>query len=622
MKKRFTPLIPIVIFIGLAPTLLQGATTAPLVSEDFSKFTEGTESAPDTKTISTASGEIPEAYTHVANWRGKAIRQAGGIAFVGMSSATSTGFVQTPALDLSKNSGISTVRFRARLAGTKTATDYLAVLNVDPTTNKAVSMSKQTLSDKWQDFTVNLPNGVKNGFVQIYAYTKEMLIDDISVAAEGLPAPIPLAWTDRTPTSFTANWKPVEGAVSYILSVYHKDENDTPVFDIKDAETTETSYNVAGLTAGIEHYCTLKAKDAAGNFSAVTEWNIPIMLDTPTPEAASNVENNRFTANWKPVAGAEGYLVYTYIDYTAKSAGAYSIVDTDFSNIKDGTLDAPLALPTNEVTDSYFGRTDWYSNRGSKAAGYFGLDNALVAYYGNAYLRSPLLDYSIDGGKSTIELSMLATGGSTKAYIGYGRKKTTGSGTEKIPNTEQEFAIGKTPTKIKATLSGGTANSFVYISLDGEYSGKAFIDDLKVSQSYPIGGHQQIPLASNITEGNDKTSLTFDVPTCNEGERIGFIVYSYTYDPSGSAVLSAPSEITFVDFPSGVNVIENSKAYAFAIGRNLYVINPENAPLKVYNTAGMLIYAGQLQNEHDITLPASGLYIVRIGSKSFKVTSR
>lgn len=88
-----------------------GETTTVVLSEDFSKFTAGSEDAPDMTNITTSDGEIMQDYINTYGWSGVNIYQAGGCCFLADGTEA---LLMTPSIDLSADNGNFEIQFSYR----------------------------------------------------------------------------------------------------------------------------------------------------------------------------------------------------------------------------------------------------------------------------------------------------------------------------------------------------------------------------------------------------------------------------------------------------------------------------------------------------------------------------
>ena len=86
--------------------------SAVVLTEDFSKFTKGTDTAPDMENaVINSEGKVPDEMTLSPGWTGQNVYQAGGTAYIALGETSN---LITPVLDLSANGGSYIVKFRAK----------------------------------------------------------------------------------------------------------------------------------------------------------------------------------------------------------------------------------------------------------------------------------------------------------------------------------------------------------------------------------------------------------------------------------------------------------------------------------------------------------------------------
>lgn len=221
-----------------------------LLEEDFSKFTAGSEATPDATDVADATtGYIADELTNTPGWSGDGVFQAGGCAYIGIvdegTDNEDTGFLNTSTFDGSGNGGYIVVTFRARVAeeGATDAVEFVSIdeddINESDPMSGVVDYKQVAITDQWAKYEVELKSGAANASIQLYAYQSPIYIDDIKVVQTvkiDVPAPEALAATNVTPTSFTANWSAVEGATSYMLTVF---SFKTIKSDVEEATVTE-----------------------------------------------------------------------------------------------------------------------------------------------------------------------------------------------------------------------------------------------------------------------------------------------------------------------------------------------------------------------------------------------
>jgi len=139
-----------------------------------------------------------------------------------------------------------------------------------------------------------------------------------TVSCFTLPAPTETTGaTNIARTSFTANWKQVGWASSYILRV-SRDSNQSII--ISGLEVIDTSYTITGLNKDAGYRYAVKVKTSPWDLQGIpaqeskfSNWTLVKTNPDLVPPAASNAKNitpDSFTAKWKGVEGASSYKLY------------------------------------------------------------------------------------------------------------------------------------------------------------------------------------------------------------------------------------------------------------------------------------------------------------------------
>ena len=260
MKKIFTLLL-LLCFCGIA-----GAQTKVILSEDFSKFTAGTEEAPDTVAISSNDD-----YFQTPGWRWWGLYQAGGIALLKKSMS-----LITPEIDLD---GYFEIKMRVkRVSPGKELLDFGWDM---PYTGAEGSVE---ISDEWTEVKLS-DIGWSGGLSQITMSTgnSDILIDWIEVSLTALSQPQLQEESNLKYDGFTASWNPVVGADEYIISGYAQKTvgedgicviADLNFDNIKDTGYTEDAPYVETSKRGLRYLDNICDNDYAG-------WQIyaPVYID-------------------------------------------------------------------------------------------------------------------------------------------------------------------------------------------------------------------------------------------------------------------------------------------------------------------------------------------------------
>lgn len=522
-----------------SPSLREIGSEIVLVSEDFAKFTAGSEDDPDGTELSDWNdGTIDAKYTQQPGWRGGFVYQAGGCAYLDVDTEEGTGWLITPTLNLSNYGGSFTIKFRARVASSKSSTtDEIYVQNCFLGEYSNTVTSSQTIegTTKWKEYTLTFTDGNSKDDIQITAKSYPIFIDDITITQidNGKPgAPLAQAATNVSDTQFTANWQAVEGAEGYLLSVYTL-KNATEQYLFKDKEVSGTSYDVTGIEANIDYYYTVCSKRNGETSSTSNTITVIRKLKTPVTLPATNVASYGFTANWQSVPQATAYAVYTILTHTAQADNEpFNLFKSDFSAVKVGTIDSPWDYSRlggiRVFLDDLAPRCDWIAFAPMAAQGMFGISNMFLDYNVPGTIYSPILDLGHDGGKSTLRFNVLGRN-VTKLRICVLKDRADGKADELF---KTECPVTTDLAEQVITLEKGEKDTYVEISI-AEGTGYVLFDDLQLSQNLNKG--ESTELKYKYDETSD-TSRRIDTPDYSAGDVYAYTVQAFRLDSSSKII--------------------------------------------------------------------------------------
>lgn len=522
-----------------SPSLREIGSEIVLVSEDFAKFTAGSEDDPDGTELSDWNdGTIDAKYTQQPGWRGGFVYQAGGCAYLDVDTEEGTGWLITPTLNLSNYGGSFTIKFRARVASSKSSTtDEIYVQNclLGEYSNSVTSSQTIEGTTKWKEYTLTFTDGNSKDDIQITAKSYPIFIDDITITQidNGKPgAPLAQAATNVSDTQFTANWQAVEGAEGYLLSVYTL-KNATEQYLFKDKEVSGTSYDVTGIEANIDYYYTVCSKRNGETSSTSNTITVIRKLKTPVTLPATNVASYGFTANWQSVPQATAYAVYTILTHTAQADNEpFNLFKSDFSAVKVGTIDSPWDYSRlggiRVFLDDLAPRCDWIAFAPMAAQGMFGISNMFLDYNVPGTIYSPILDLGHNGGKSTLRFNVLGRN-VTKLRICVLKDRADGKADELF---KTECPVTTDLAEQVITLEKGEKDTYVEISI-AEGTGYVLFDDLQLSQNLNKG--ESTELKYKYDETSD-TSRRIDTPDYSAGDVYAYTVQAFRLDSSSKII--------------------------------------------------------------------------------------
>lgn len=458
----------------------------------------------------------------------------------------------------------------------------------------------------------------------ISPYSKEMPI------LSELPSPELLPCTEFTRDSFIANWKPVEGAASYLVSVYHLIYSNyvlEPEFIIYQQETTETSLKIEGCDPNTTYYYTVQSKGAGISIASYAMPAVP-RLAVPELSEPTDITTNSFVANWKEVPYSERYAPYLFKEHTALENESYTLIDTDFSEAEcppnydpwgDMTINEPYQSFRPYYFDEFAGMADWYINQTAFADGAIGIDYMYPDFFELGYMISPKLDFSTGDGTATIDVNWLSIHATpTDEVYAIVSFATVGpDNVIQIQGDPQSFLVPENELKRETiTLTGGTKDSYIVIYT--ENASIIMLDDLKVSLNLNKDEKQFLPIKTTLTQ---ETSIKFDNLENNPGERYAYKVAS-AYIGDGTYPFQTPfSDYKFVELQSSVSSeTVKAEANAYVKDNRLFVNNPNHETITLYSINGTALFTDNTQPTIGVyDLNTAGMYIVKVGNKAIKV---
>ncbi len=570
-----------------------------VLEENFDEFTEGSIEAPGTDDISSVlNGKLSEV---LPGWRGREVYEAGGALRIGEDDLSSaSAYLQTTTLSLSPSEG-GNIKVTARI---KAVNDFGNMLTIG-------SQSVVVYDDNWTDVVYVTDRSMYN--LRISAMLGAFYIDYLKIEQSETFLMTPDAYrpVDFDGEKFTAEWRSVSGAESYLVDVYTKDEEGNKTYVLQQEETVETSMVVTVPDSNQKYYYCVSAK-AGDNVSMPSEEQDVVIrineLDAPVALEASDVDDNGFTANWEATENAESYKVSVYATETLSEGRTVELVNEDFAGITEGTIDYVEFPPLQEYLDAYTTVPGWYAVNHVYASGYLGIS----PYGGEGYLQTPFLDLSSSNGAFVVDIVM-AEYSYGDYFTGTTVKVELVDATDNVLESHDVVLDAGEFKLYTIEFANGAANTAVKVVYDG--SSKMFIDEMSVKQDYAAGDVINTLVADQETT---ELSYRFDFDMTSE------TTYSYcvtaqaaTIDDGGNDVVieSEPSNMITVENPlDGVNTIDEvASAKVFVRSGKLVVNLAGDDAISVYGIDGRLagVYDG-VTGEN--VIEADGIVIVKLGN--------
>ena len=132
-------------------------------------------------------------------------------------------------------------------------------------------------------------------------------------ACSALVAPVALAATGITSSSFTANWQAISGATKYLLDVSTSSNFSTFVTGYNNRDVGNVlTFGITGLNASTIYYYRVRANNSSSTSPSSNVIQVTTLvagLSAPTALPATNITTSGFTANWQTISGATKYLL-------------------------------------------------------------------------------------------------------------------------------------------------------------------------------------------------------------------------------------------------------------------------------------------------------------------------
>lgn len=638
-----------------------------IVKENFAKMTTGSQDAPDYDTDlndyemqDNAWINMLNDFTQTPGWGSHNAYSAGGAIYLEADNETQ-GQLNTPMLNVSRNSGICFLQFDARVPEDNEVVEQVVVeaaetYNMQPSWKFLGNTQLPQLTTDWQTYTIQFYEGGEYTLFNIVNYSAPVLIDNVRVFQVdqyvATPTPNPhknYARVDDNTAKFDLSWSAVDGAESYVLNVYDKDANGKPQNYIqKDVEVKDNKFTVDNAVTGTIYYYTVSAKKGEHVSMPSVEVQVKGIVE-PVLSVSSPINGDKYTAEWKNVGGAERY---NYISYFKQEATEDCLMEVSKLNLVGMKYDSD----DMEVEYSVDNPTSYTLDRGALAdeVGQAGWTVKHYAIYKDALtidafwtveaksdagLISPEMDLSKDGGKFRVNLRACAE--YLPAYEAYPQAAVAlfNYDEEKGDYVQSEliYAGDKNVNgdwkRYDCDFTTGTARSIVGIY--GTWApGNLYLSDVAIYQNYKKGESFLDPfhyLNWLVPGTGETTTVDVTIPAKAYEREIYHQAQSVRVKAEGDQFSGATflesrfsdlQKVGFCPLTNGVNdaKLNVSGATVSLAGNNIVVNNPQKATVALYTLDGMLV-ASDNSCAEVVTLPVAdhGKYVVKVGKQSVKL---
>lgn len=605
-----------------------------VLSEDFSKWTAGSEGNPDATDIA-ADSTTMQTYMQTPGWNGFLAYQAGGVAYLGLDEVgdDGPGTLLTPELNLAATGGAYKLKFRARSANPMQETQALQTWTLDNATGSIINARGYDITSEWTECEMDFTGGGNRSMILLHGMQGMVYFDDFEVIAYdyGIGKPVVEDMALLSLDQISASWSKVENATSYHVALYDIDNGvyALPEYDLQSADTT--CVIDFPIVAGTYYRLEVKATDGEHLSPAGTLFGYltPDAVGTPEALPATDVTDESFTANWNAAPFAYGYEVNVTKHHIAQADGEVLVLtDENFDLMPGGTEEGPQTLVQLNYMDKYMQQPGWMVDLGltgftSDDSDILGITNMMADWGIPGFLLSPTFDLSNGGGKVKVEFkakSFLDDAVLILSLVNY---------EEGVPFPGYVgISVGTEWQEFSYELEGGVNGCEIYIMVyDATEGGDViYLDDLKVSQTLNKDEYIAFPYRKAKTDEPNVLQAVIETPGKTAGSFFSYNVNGYfpvTIDPvyGDEIMYSEASEEVYVDAPDAVKAIDADKvAKAYVAGDELRIENPAGEPVYIYTVGGALIKADATGNTVVTSLlTQKGVYIVRVGNQAVKV---
>lgn len=638
-----------------------------IVKEDFAKMTTGSQDAPDYDTdlndyemYDNAWINMLDDFTQTPGWGSHNAYSAGGAIYLEADNETQ-GQLNTPMLNVSRNSGICFLQFDARVPEDNEVVEQVVVeaaetYNMQPSWKFLGNTQLPQLTTDWQTYTIQFYEGGEYTLFNIVNYSAPVLIDNVRVfqVDQYVATPTPNAHknysrVDDNTAKFDLSWSAVDGAESYVLNVYDKDSNGKPQNYIqKDVEVKDNKFTVDNAVTGTIYYYTVSAKKGEHVSMPSVEVQVKGIVE-PVLSVSSPINGDKYTAEWKNVGGAERYNYISYFKQEATEDCRMEVSKLNLVGMKYDSDDMEVEYSVDNPSSYTLDRgalADEVGQAGWTVKHYAIYKDALtidafwtVEAKSDAGLISPEMDLSKDSGKFRVKLRACAE--YLPAYEAYPQAAVAlfNYDEEKGDYVQSEliYAGDKNVNgdwkRYDCDFTTGTARSIVGIY--GTWApGNLYLSDVAIHQNYKKGDSFLNPfhyLNWLVPGTGETTSVEVTIPAKAYEREIYHQAQSVRVKAEGDQFSGATflesrfsdlQKVGFCPLTNGVNdaKLNVSGATVSLAGNNIVVNNPQKAAVALYTLDGMLV-ASDNSCAEVVTLPAAahGKYVVKVGKQSVKL---
>lgn len=445
-------------------------------------------------------------------------------------------------------------------------------------------------------------------------------------------------------TSFRANWSAVEGAEKYLVNVYERAYGGY-VGDVvqENLEATENHLTITDLESGTPYFIEVRAvKGEHIGYPSAPEliWDV----EKPVLNTSTGIEGWDYTASWGEVPKGDVYNYWAYGKRVADHDGTFTITKESYDQLTDhegNRLDWTHEDNPAQTYDEYtvmggVNQAGWRAKHSAPFHDYLCIDGWwYVTAHEDAGLLSPEMDLAYNGGKATLSLTMAS---------------------EFLPAAWNEYGIDLQVQCAVAVFAWDDAKedySQVFITYPGEVSlswkkftcelegltdrcvigiyavkapGNLYIRNIELTQERKAGDTFMDPFL--LARYHDGTEIDVHVSPYVSGTEVyhkvgatAGIVESNGWSEYLVKQDGGYSDLEYVgrtEWTDAVTEIGAAESKVKVEGADVTIDNPEGLKASLVTASGLTI-CESASKQISFTLPAHGIYMLRIGRETVKI---
>ncbi len=383
-----------------------------------------------------------------------------------------------------------------------------------------------------------------------------------------------------------------------------------PKFVFQDKEVTNTFYMADELDAEKVYYYYVKAQDG----TEVSDMSYIMYVDgflNVNALPATNLTATSFTANWDYLPKALGYYLQPYRYDVEAETKVKTILAETFSKSTQGTMASPVSV--DSPADDYTDNPGWTGAQMLGANGMLGANNG--SRFALAYVHSPIMNLSAQGGKYKIHFKGHGTAGDNIAVYHYGKATSQAD----IHRTTID-ADGNA----EDTWEVSDGDSQTMLSFEENKMKKFFLEEVTITQEVKAGDVTTVTL--DMIDVTDPKTTSYAFTGLDEGKKYGYTVTGKRNNDLGQEITSETSPVIYADLGEATGINNNAVAEGAQVslsGNTVTVTLVQPMPVYLFTLDGC---TRQMVNGkvgvNTLTLTAGQVYIVKVGGRAYKVMAK